>query len=329
MGGNSSFPRQPIDRSRTVIVTGGNTGIGYETAKWIAFLGAKVIIACRSETRAKEAVSKMKAEFLVERERKTEGVITDGDIDVEFMQLDLGSLKSTKSFIDEFLKSGRKLHVLICNAGVAMHEQEYTEDDNELMFQVNYLGHLLISLYFIPVMLQSSSDDCRIVFVSSYAHTLAEFSVEKIQGKHLTKSKFDRLKYYGNSKLYQIMQMLYMNRKLKDTNITLSSLHPGVVDTEITRSFDDLGRWKFFIGATKLFGVSKSPLEGAETVINAAINPALKGTRDKHYNNCKPTSISSTARNTANQDALMKFSLERLKDYLSEDIVKEWTPDGS
>lgn len=324
MGGKVSFPRISLDRERTVIVTGGNTGIGYETAKWIAFLGAKVIIACRSEIRAKEAIDKMKAEFQAEKDRGTAGIIQDGELNVQYMQLDLGSLKSTKSFIDAFKSSGNKLHSIICNAGIGMHAQEYTEDENELMFQVNYLGHLLICLYLIPLMKQSGFDDCRIVMVSSAAHLVAAFNMSTIQGNHLSKANFDRLKYYGNSKLYMIMQMYFMNRRLKDSNIHVLSIHPGIVETEINRSFQDLGRWKFFFRLSKMIGVTKNPLEGAETTINAAINPDLKGVRDVYYVNCKPTSTSSTARNMSHQESLLKYSLDRLKDYLSEDILKDW-----
>ena len=73
-----------------------------------------------------KAIAKMKTEFKAEKERKTEGIISDDDIDVQFMQLNLCSLNSTKCFVDDFIKSGKKLHVLICNAGIAMHKQGNT-----------------------------------------------------------------------------------------------------------------------------------------------------------------------------------------------------------
>lgn len=326
MGGKVSFPRISIDRETTFIVTGGNTGIGYETAKWIAFFGGQVIIACRSETRAKEAIDKIKAEYKVQKEKEIQGVITDGNLNIEFMELNLSSLKSTKKFIDDFKSSGRKLHALICNAGIAMHEQEYTEDGNELMLQVNYLSHLLICLHFLPLMKQSGYDDCRIVLVSSAAHLMARFDISTIQGNHVTKDNFERLKYYGNSKLYMIMQMFYMNRRLKDSNVSVLSLHPGIVGTEISRSFQDLGHWKVFFRISKVFGFTKEPLEGAETSINAAINPSLKGVRDIYYENCKASSPSSAASNMKHQEALLKFSIDCLKEYLTDDIINDWVP---
>uniref|UniRef100_K1QBR2 WW domain-containing oxidoreductase n=1 Tax=Magallana gigas TaxID=29159 RepID=K1QBR2_MAGGI len=114
MGGSPSFPREPLSPEKVVIVTGGNTGIGYETAKWIAMMGAHVIIACRTKERA------LHANFEQEKQKGTSG-LTSGELSVEFMELDLSSLKSTQKFIEEFKASGKPLHVLICNAGLGMH----------------------------------------------------------------------------------------------------------------------------------------------------------------------------------------------------------------
>ena len=317
MGGKVSFPRTPLSKDKVVIVTGGNTGIGYETAKWIAMLGASVIIACRSEQRAMEAIDRMKTEFQAEKEKGTEGVTQTTELTIEFMQLDLTSLNSTKTFIEQFKASGRKLNVLVCNAGIVYVPLEYTEDGNEMMFQVNYLSHLLLTLELLPIMKQSG-DDNRIVLVSSKAHEYhtTPFSVENIAAKQYNKESFPRFKYYGNSKLYQVMQMYFMNRKLKDSNVIVSSLHPGVVNTELSRGFQDMG---WMVRGMKLFsGFLKSPAEGAETSINAAINPDLKGVRDIYYSNCKPTNTHSDARNERFQEELLNFSMELLKNYITD-----------
>lgn len=322
MGTKLSFPLVPLPKEKTVIVTGGNTGIGYETAKWIAMMGATVIIACRSQERAQNAIERMKTEFQAEKDKHTEGISETDTLHVEFMQVDLASLRSVKSFIEEFRSSGRQLHTLICNAGIAMHPQHYTEDDNELMFQVNYLSHFLIAAHFIPIM-KKSGDDCRIINVSSEAIKVATFDISTIQGKQSTPENFDRLNYYGRSKLYQIMQMYKLNRCLQGSNITVSSIHPGIVETEINRSFTDLGRWKVFFGLSKLIGVTKTPFEGARTTINVAVNPQLAGIRDVYYSDCKPASTVPIARKLENQEALWEYSKERLKDYLPEEVIKE------
>lgn len=323
MGGNISFQRIPISKDRIVVVTGGNTGIGYETAKWMAMLGASVIIACRSEKRAQEAITRMKSDFQRVKEQKTEGVTQTDDLSVEFMKLDLSSLKSTKEFVDQFTESGRPLNTLICNAGIAFHPLEYTEDGNETMFQVNYLSHLLLTFHLLPIM-KRSGDDNRVILVSSHGHNnhSTPFSVDKIQGKQYNADNFPRFKYYGNSKLYQILQMYFMNRRLADSNVCVLSVNPGLVDTEVTRGFQDSSWMTWSWKIVRAF--SKSPAEGAEHTLNAAINPALKGVRDVYFQDCKPKNTNADARNKDIQESVLEYSLSCLNDYITDDIRNEW-----
>ncbi|XP_052091726.1 WW domain-containing oxidoreductase-like isoform X2 [Mytilus californianus] len=328
MGGGTSFPREPLDRNKVVIVTGGNTGIGYETAKWIAMLGAKVIIACRSETRALEAIKRMKEEYSTEKQKGTKGIIQDGDIDVTFLQVDLASLQSTKKFIENFKSSGQKLHTLVCNAGLGFLPLEFTEDGNELLFQTNYLSQFLICVHLIPLMENSGSDDCRIIMVSSSVHDFApQFDISKVQGKDLKKSSYDEMGYYAYSKLYQVMQMYFMNSRLKDTNVSVLSIHPGIVKTEFQRNFHQSGAC--IVPIIKCFiccGCARNAFKGAETEIYAAVAPQLKGIRDVYYVDCKPKTTASQSRNSENQEALLKLSLELLKDYIPDSLAQRWSP---
>lgn len=319
MGGTPSLPHLQLT-DRVVLVTGGNTGIGYETSKWIAMMGARVIIACRSEERAKNAIEKMQEAFEEEKAKGTTGICSKEKLEVEFMALDLASLKSVENFIEAFKSKESKLHLLLCNAGIAMHPQEYTEDGYEIMFQVNYLGHFLLVTKLLPTMLDSG-EDCRVIMVSSEAHLTSSFDLEKAQGKHHTKENFKRLMYYGNSKLYQIMQMYCLNRCLQKTNVTVNSIHPGIVETEISRSFSDLGMWKVFFQLSKMIGVTKNPYEGAKTLINAAINPEFKETRDAYYIDMRIKEANSLARNKEKQEALWKYSVDCLHNYLKPEDV--------
>uniref|UniRef100_A0A8W8N740 WW domain-containing oxidoreductase n=1 Tax=Magallana gigas TaxID=29159 RepID=A0A8W8N740_MAGGI len=250
MGGSPSFPREPLSPEKVVIVTGGNTGIGYETAKWIAMMGAHVIIACRTKERALHAITRMEADFEQEKQKGTSG-LTSGELSVEFMELDLSSLKSTQKFIEEFKASGKPLHVLICNAGLGMHPLTYTEDGNELMFQV--------------------------------------------------------------------MQMYSLNQRINQSNVTVNSLHPGVVHSEFTRSFEDDCTWTCTYNCAKCFGVSISPYKGAITSIDVAVNSKHSGVRDVYFDKCAPASPSPEATNVENQEQLWKFSLDCLKDYITEE----------
>ncbi|XP_053396320.1 WW domain-containing oxidoreductase-like [Mercenaria mercenaria] len=204
MGARPSFPIVPLPRDRTVIVTGGNTGLGYEIAKWLAMMGATVIIACRSEQRALQAIERMQEEYSLIKEKlsSTHELKTYDNLAVSQMQLDLSSFKSTLEFVEEFKKSGRNLHVLVCNAGIGMAPYEKTEDGFEKMLQVNYLSHFLIVAKLLPVM-RKSGTDCRILFMSSDAHRSCSFDLDTMNYEG-NASKFGRLDYYGRSKLYQV-----------------------------------------------------------------------------------------------------------------------------
>ncbi|KAL4232903.1 hypothetical protein ACF0H5_007590 [Mactra antiquata] len=318
MGARPSFPIVSIPRERIVIVTGGNTGLGYEISKWIAVMGATVIIACRSEERARQAIERMQKEYEVlkgEMKDKHELAVYD-KLAVEFMPLNLISMQSTLDFVQSFKSSGRKLHILICNAGIGMAPFERTADGFEKMLQVNYLGHFVMVAKLLPIM-RTSGEDCRMLFMSSDGHRSCRFNINTINYDGQP-DKFGRLDYYGRTKLYQIMQMHCLVRRLKNTNVTINSSHPGIVETEINRNFEDSFFWNtIFFGGTKLIGKMKTPIEGATSIINAAVNPALTGVNGIYYYDCKSSYTTGTARNEQKQEALWEKTLELLKDHIT------------
>ncbi|XP_021365158.1 dehydrogenase/reductase SDR family member on chromosome X-like [Mizuhopecten yessoensis] len=201
MGGGYSFPMVTLSRDRVVVVTGGNRGLGYETAKWIAMLGATVILACRSVENGRKAIEKLNKEFQEEKNKGTKGLCEYDELSMDVMELDLSSLASAKKFVKEYLDSGRSLHILICNAGVAMCPPEITEDGYELHFQANYLGHFLLCAELLPLM-EANGEDCRIILVSSFMHLNCGFDTKRIQGI-FPYTLYDRIIHYGRSKLYQ------------------------------------------------------------------------------------------------------------------------------
>ncbi|XP_060069565.1 WW domain-containing oxidoreductase-like [Ylistrum balloti] len=320
MGSTPSFPRVFIPKDNIFVVTGGNAGIGYHTAKWLAMMGGTVIIACRSEERANRAIQQMNEEFSEEKRKKTDGIVDYDQLNVEFMTLDCNSFKSVMSFVESFKSSGRKLHKLICNAGLGLQDNlAYTEDGHELVFQVNYLSQFLLISHLLPVM-KASGPDCRIVLVSSDIHRNCHVDPEDIEGKK--ERKYDTFELYCRSKAYQVMQMYRLNEILKDTNVTVASLHPGIVRTNILGGFRR-GMLKVVLSCIQCCGGIKTPFEGSWTSINAAINPELAGTRDIYYDNSKPKSTSSASRNRSYQRAVWDYSTNSLKEYLSDDILRE------
>uniref|UniRef100_A0A3Q3AWC8 Dehydrogenase/reductase (SDR family) member 13b.1 n=1 Tax=Kryptolebias marmoratus TaxID=37003 RepID=A0A3Q3AWC8_KRYMA len=197
---------------KTVIVTGSNTGIGKTTAIDLAKRGARVILACRSKQRGEAALQEIKRE--------------SGSNQVVFMQLDLGSLKSVRSFAETFLKSEPRLDILINNAGVLMHGR--TEDGFELMFGVNHLGHFLLTNLLLERLKECGPS--RIVNVSSLAQNFGKIDFNCLNSHkalRLGTSFTQMFQIYSDSKLCNVLFTYELAKRLQGTNVTCYSLHPG------------------------------------------------------------------------------------------------------
>ncbi|XP_065189216.1 WW domain-containing oxidoreductase-like [Sycon ciliatum] len=298
MGANLSYTRVDLS-GRVAIVTGANSGTGYETTKALARMGAKVIMACRSQSRAEQAMDRMKSE------------LPDSQLDLQIMILNLASLRSTVEFAEEFRSEHDKLNILCCNAGYIGDNFEVTEDRLEAVFQSNYLSHLLLVTQLVPLM-KTSGPDARIVSVSSSGH--------QVFGKMMLPETNVRAAYsqtvtYGASKLYQILMTGWLHQRLRGTNISATSLHPGAVHTNF-----NAGGWiGLGIQLGYYLGISRSPEQGAASSIYACVNPELAGQENLYITDCHPATASSTARDVNNQDMLLDYSLYLLKDYITEE----------
>ncbi|KAJ8403913.1 hypothetical protein AAFF_G00347810 [Aldrovandia affinis] len=197
---------------KTVIVTGANTGIGKATALDLARRGARMILACRSKARAEAAV------FDIRRE--------SGNNEVVYMLLDLASLKSVRSFAENFLKTEPRLDLLINNAGIFM--QGRTEDGLGMMFSVNHLGHFLLSN-----LLLERLEECgpsRVVTVSSVLHRAGSIDFTRLNAHKdlgVGESYLDMLKIYSHTKLCNVFFTRELAKRLQGTSVTCYSLHPG------------------------------------------------------------------------------------------------------
>ncbi|CAH1787397.1 unnamed protein product [Owenia fusiformis] len=312
VGPRHKYDMVELPRDRVAIVTGASAGIGYETAKNLAIMGAKVILACRNEEKTRKAMSRMREEY-----EHYKSVFSDSakheELQLYYMHLDLASLQSTHTFVQQFLAMGWPLHILICNAGIAVNNISITEDHHETMFQTNYLSHFLIIEHLLPV-LETSGPDVRIILVSSIGHYNAHFNRDDIE--NLTLKKDINLSLYGTTKLYQVMQMYKLAEKLKQKNITnigVFALHPGYVQTEIARDLRPLLKVLNKIGSS--LKIATDSVKGAYTTLYCAVSPDLKG-QCGYYNNCRPERCSGKARNKALQDIVWDYTFKCLQDHL-------------
>jgi retinol dehydrogenase-12 len=248
-------------RGRTFLVTGGNTGIGLSTAAELSRRGGRVYIGCRSAAAGSAAVDAIKA--------------ASGSRDVWLLPLDLASLASVRSCAAAFLALDEPLHVLVNNAGLG-GQRGLTADGFELHFGVNHLGHYALTLLLLD-RLTASGPDARIVNVASAAH----FGAPGIDFDALRRrtASFTGQREYAVSKLCNVLFTQELARRLAGSGVTASSLHPGVVASDIWRRVPRLVRP--LITARML-----TTEQGAVTSLYCATSPAVPASGGGYYDLC-------------------------------------------
>lgn len=267
---------------KTAIVTGSNTGIGKVTVNELAKRGARVIMACRSLERAEKAAEDIRSNL---KDNPKSG-------EVLIRQLDLTSLKSVRKCAQEILDSEPAIHLLINNAGIMMCPRQLTEDGYELQFATNHLGHYLFTLLLLPRIIRSAQDStqssapARIINLSSLAHTWGDGRMH-FEDINLEKG-YSPTGAYGRSKLANILFTTELAKRLQGKNVNTYAVHPGVVDTELSRHFDSSvlpgAAWLYqHIGGLFI----KSPEQGAQTTLYCALDPKCESQTGLYYVDCK------------------------------------------
>eukprot|EP00903_Cladosiphon_okamuranus_P017006 g15675.t1 len=293
-------------RGKHFVVTGANTGLGYATTRELAKMGAKVTLACRNPDRGQQAVDKIKEEAL-EKPVK-EGVdLLEGltGVDVQVEVLDLGSLQSVIAFAQRFKTSGAKVDVLINNAGImALPERRETVDGFEMQIGVNHFGGHLLTRLMEPMIV----DGGRVVFLSSIGHDrppgMPKITLDWDNINYEKPDTYNNWMAYGRSKLANVLDAKEFAKRLGERGINTYAVHPGVVNTELTRNMTDnsfvsrLSRWL----APVMKYMLVSPLTGALTQLRCAVDPALgaKELSGKYWADMKEAQPSKLASDPAN-----------------------------
>ena len=261
-------------KNKTVIVTGGNAGIGYETALGIAKLGATTYIISRDETKAKAAVEQLKAE--------------SHNLAIDYFIADFSSQKSVRQVAERIKQKLTVIDVLVNNAGGVYPSFALSEDGLEMTIATNHFGPFLLTNLLLPLIEKSSEG--RIVNVSSHSHYRG-----KIDFESFTKEKgYFVMKAYEQSKLANVLFTSVLAERLKSKNITVNSLHPGVVKTDIGKKGTPAYiRW-FWSMFTFLGGISVE--DGAKTSIYLASSNEVKNVTGKYFDLCKVKEESALAK---------------------------------
>ncbi|KAL0358944.1 UNVERIFIED_CONTAM: Short-chain dehydrogenase, chloroplastic [Sesamum angustifolium] len=285
--------------ARFTTTAGASSGIGSETARVLALRGVHVIMGVRNM-----AAGKKVKETIVKQ-------IPAAKVDA--MELDLSSLASVRKFASEFTSSGRPLNILINNAGVMATPFKLSQDNIELQFATNHLGHFLLANLLLDTMKKTARQtkrEGRIVNVSSEAHRVSY--EEGIRFDRLNNlEQYKRWGAYGQSKLANVLHANELARRLKDegADITANSLHPGVISTNLFRHLGVLAGFVSTLGKLVL----KNVQQGASTTCYVALRPELKGVSGEYFSDNNLAKASAKAADTDLAKKLWEFSLDLIK----------------
>ena len=244
----------PDQTGKTIVVTGANTGLGFEAAKTLASKGARVLLGCRSQFKAQAAKNNILATF--------------PKADVVIVELDLGCLASIQKAAEQINQEPR-LDVLINNAGIMVPPLEYTQDGFESQFGVNHLGPFALTALLLDKI--RATANARIVSTTSVAHRSGKINFNDINAK----KSYSAIKRYSQSKIANLYFCYELQRRLSalgDDTISVVA-HPGVADTELSRYIPK--PFLLFMPVLKLF--FNSAEQGAWPTLCAATMAGVKG----------------------------------------------------
>ncbi len=239
---------------RTFLVTGANTGLGFEAAKVLAARGGRVLLGCRSEDKATEAMAKISADV--------------PGADLRFIPLDQGDLASVEAAA-VLVQEEERLDVLVNNAGIMMPPLEYTTDGFESQFGVNHLGTFALTSHLLAKL--AETEGSRVVVTSSIAHKSGHIDFEDLAAEQ----RYDTQNRYQQSKLANLLFMYELDRRLRaaDSPTMAVGCHPGIASTELGRHMPKI----FTIALPLVKLVFNSPAQGAWPTLMAATSAEIEG----------------------------------------------------
>ncbi|KAM9743381.1 retinol dehydrogenase 14 [Menidia menidia] len=270
---------------KTVLITGGNSGIGKETAVALATRGARVVIACRDPEKAQKAVRDIK--------------FKSRSLNVAHMELDLANLRSVKEFCKNFLQREKRLDILINNAGMPS-VLDWTDDGFSLCFGVNHLGHFLLTNLLLARLKECAPSRVVTLTCSSYKYQKLDFQ----------DLNYNLLPFftYCRSKLANIYFSQELARLTEGKGVTTYAVHPGFVQSGWTCHFSFLFRvlmravtWMLFVPCAA----------GAQTVVYCAVSDEAAQHSGGYFVDCRPAALRPFARDAGVAKKLWEAS-ERL-----------------
>lgn len=276
--------------AKTVCLTGCTSGIGLATAKGLAIAGQHLVLISRDLHK----LDTLRQDLL----------LLNPEIMITTYACDFGQLKHVVKTAGLITATHPSIDTLINNAGIWSAKAQNTAEGFEQTWAVNYFAPYLLTHHLLPTIVQTASQtgDGRIINVSSNAHRYALIDFDNF-------FDFGPQKTYGATKLANVLHTISLSRRLQGTGITVNTLHPGVIATDLWRSMPRPIPWIM----KKLL---KSPQQGAQTTLYLALREP-NGETGQYYANSRLAKTSRSAASVELQDQLESFTAQTLADFLS------------
>lgn len=245
----------PLQTGKIVIVTGANTGIGYETALVFFEAGAHVVLACRNADNAQQAMDRLQA--------------SGGKGSLEIMLLDLSDLSAVAEFATAFKNKHKTLHLLINNAGVMLTPELKTKEGYELQFGVNYIGHFALTAHLYPLLKATAGS--RVVTLSSMAYLHGHIDFDNLRSER----DYEPVRAYSQSKLADLIFSIELQHRIDRAGDDVLSIaaQPGANKTDLARHMSP----EDYNAALERIGELMDPWQGALPSLYAAVSADAQG----------------------------------------------------
>ncbi|XP_067617150.1 retinol dehydrogenase 13 isoform X2 [Eurosta solidaginis] len=309
-------------RDQIVVITGANSGIGFEIAKALAARGGRIVLACRNMVAAERAAKVIKRELVCQRIYPKDA---EAEFFVEARYLDLCSFASVHHFAHRITGEFERIDVLINNAGIIFGRAgARTIDGFDEHLQVNYLSHFLLTQLLLPHLRRSPSGG-RVINVTAHAHMAAKIDFDDPLNVGTWSVNFHAREAFAHSKLTVLLATRWLARILKGTPVTVNCCTPGLVrGTRHLRNSPLMSaisvklmtlpwRWLFM----------KNPFEGAQCAIRLATDPKLKNVSGEYFNDCEVAQSSFQGRDIALAKQLYMQTIKELEKVTKLTIAKD------
>jgi len=270
---------------KTIVVTGGTSGIGEVAAIRLAEKGARIVLVARDKVRAEATMAKLK---------RANPSATHA---VHFA--DLSSIAEMKRVASEIAAAEPSIDVLINNAGAVFTTRQESVDGLEMTFAVNHMAYFVVTDVLLPKL--KATPGARIVSTASMAHSSGKVDFDDLQ----MRKSYSTFRAYGTSKLMNILFTRELARRLEGSGVTANCLHPGGVATRFGSNNSGLLAAIFKV-AISLVGIS--PEKGAQTIIHLASSPDVATISGKYFYKCKIIEPTAAAQNDADAKRLWDIS---------------------